>query len=77
MSRPKSPLYYRAGEVDVADVVNAFQLDYWCGSVVAHVLRAGRKPGETRLQALENALACLQHAVTAELGRTAADGVKP
>ena len=77
MSRPKSPLYYRASEVDVADVVNAFQLDYWCGSVVAHVLRAGRKPGETRLQALENALSCLRHAVAAEIERTAAEEVQP
>ena len=77
MTRPESPVYYRAGEVDAADVVNAFRLDYWCGSVVAHVLRAGRKPGETRLQALENALACLQHAVAAEIERADADGVKP
>ena len=72
MTRPQSPPYYRASNVDVADVVNAYKLDYWLGSVVAHVLRAGRKPGETRRQALENALSCLQHAIAAE--STGADG---
>ena len=69
MTRPASPPYYRAGTVDVADVINAFGLDYWCGSVVAHVLRAGRKPGETRAEALQNALACLQHAIAVEAAK--------
>lgn len=65
-SRPESPNYYRRGNLDCADIVNAYALDYWTGSAVVHILRAGNKPGETRLDALENALACLRHAIAAE-----------
>jgi hypothetical protein len=65
-SRPESPDYYTRGGLDCADIVNAYALDYWIGSAVVHLLRAGCKPGETRLDALENALACLRHAIVAE-----------
>jgi hypothetical protein len=28
------------------DVIKAFHLDYWRGTAVAYLLRAGRKPGD-------------------------------
>lgn len=61
MIRPKSPDYYIARNSDCADIVNNFSLNYWLGSAVVHILRAGRKPGESRRKALENALACIEH----------------
>ena len=61
MMRPKSRDYYVASNSDCADIVNNFQLNYWLGSAVVHILRAGRKPGESRRKALENALACIEH----------------
>lgn len=42
-----------------------FALNYWTGSAVVHILRAGRKPGESRRKALENALVCLRHELAA------------
>ena len=65
-----TPTYYRAprGTLTAADVIDGWGLDYWTGSVVAHVLRAGRKPGETRLDALRNAAGCLAHAIRVEEG---------
>ena len=65
LGRPESPDYYRAGQSDCADIVNDFALNYWTGSAVVHILRAGRKPGESRRKALENALVCLQHELAA------------
>lgn len=66
-ARPESPAYYNQG-VDCADIVNAYNLSYWDGGAVCHILRAGNKPGESRLQALENALACLRHSIAVERG---------
>jgi hypothetical protein len=62
---PPSPDYYEAPDLikvdgqrvrlNVHHVIDAWQLDYWLGSAVAHILRAGRKPGETERAAISNA----------------------
>ena len=68
-----TPEYYRLAVVDrqanrlvaidAGDVLDALNLDYWTGSVLAHVWRAGRKEGETALEALRNARACLDRSI--------------
>ena len=62
---PPSPDYYEAPDLikvdgqrirlNVHHVIDAWRLDYWLGSAVAHILRAGRKPGETERAAITNA----------------------
>jgi hypothetical protein len=62
---PPSPDYYEAPDLikvdgqrvrlNVHHVIDAWRLDYWLGSAVAHILRAGRKPGETERAAISNA----------------------
>lgn len=37
------PPHYKAGGIEVIDVIEAFGLDYNLGNVVKYVLRAGRK----------------------------------
>lgn len=73
-TRPASPAYYRGGDLDAADIINQFgqngePMDYWTGSALAHILRAGKKSGESREEALTNALVCLQHALAHERTR--------
>lgn len=56
----QSPAYYYRGGVDTADVIDAYDLNYWRGSAVAHILRAGHKPQETEEDAIANAIGCLE-----------------
>lgn len=62
----KSPDYYigpHAPFIDANDIVFQYHLDYYTGGAVAHILRAGRKPGETRHDALVNALGCIRRQI--------------
>jgi hypothetical protein len=50
------PDYYKTDSgLEPWDVIKAFELDYWRGSVVAYLLRAGRKFNENELVDLEKA----------------------
>jgi len=53
----ESPDYYKHNGIDAGDLMQG--LDYWKGSALAHILRAGKKPGESEKEALENAVGCL------------------
>ncbi len=66
------PGLYRADgtPADLGDLIDAdLPLDYWDWSVIGHVYRAGRKPGETKLEALENAGVCMIRAIRKERRR--------
>lgn len=41
--------YYIAEEIDIRDVIEAFELNYNRGAVVKYMARAGRKPGNDAL----------------------------
>jgi hypothetical protein len=44
------PDYYQTdGGLNAWTVIKEFDLDYWRGSMVAYLLRMGRKPGESEL----------------------------
>lgn len=53
------PNYYRANlkglDVDIIDVVQAFQLNFEAGNVYKYLARAGRKPGEEHIKDLKKA----------------------
>ncbi|MBR1487193.1 MAG: DUF3310 domain-containing protein [Synergistaceae bacterium] len=49
------PDYYKAvnsEDIEVNDFIDAFELNFNCGNVVKYIARAGKKPGESRFQAL-------------------------
>ena len=50
------PWYKGSGGIEVCEVIEQFSLPYHLGEVVAHILRAGRKPGVSRRLDLEEAL---------------------
>jgi len=51
------PHYYQTESgMDPWDVIKAFNLDYWGGTMVAYLCRAGRKPGESELSDLRKVL---------------------
>ena len=52
-----SPDYYKHNGIDAKDLMQG--LDYWKGSAISHILRAGKKAGETEQEALQNAVICL------------------
>lgn len=52
-----SPKYYIHNGINTKELMPG--LDYWLGSAVSHILRAGKKSGESEKEALENAVICL------------------
>ena len=49
------PDYYRAGNFECSDYIEAFDLNFNLGNVIKYISRAGRKPGEDRLTAYKKA----------------------
>jgi len=49
------PPHYKAGGIEVIDVIEAKELGYHLGNTVKYILRAGRKDKATELQDLEKA----------------------
>ena len=49
------PDYYRSNGVEVADFIEAFNLNFNLGNVVKYVARAGHKKGEDAITALVKA----------------------
>ena len=65
MSDPINPDHYKAGGIEVADVIEAFGLSWNKGSILKYLLRAGRKdPAKT----LEDLRKCRWH-VEREIAR--------
>lgn len=50
-----NPPHYKANGLEVIEVIDAFELDFYTGTIVAYILRAGRKEGCTRLEDLKKA----------------------
>lgn len=47
-----TPDYYRAGNMEASDFIDAFNLNFNLGNVVKYIARAGKKKGENRFEAL-------------------------
>lgn len=48
LSDPINPDHYKAGGIEVIDIIEAFSLDYKSGNCLKYLLRAGRKdPAKT------------------------------
>ena len=55
--------YYESNGLSAIDVIEAYDLDFNLGNVIKYVLRAGRKPHESKQEALAKALDYLERAV--------------
>jgi hypothetical protein len=66
-AKDRGPEYYRSNGMQPWDVIDAFELDYYLGSVTKYVLRAGRKG--SKLDDLRKAQHFLQRAVEIEFDR--------
>jgi hypothetical protein len=62
-----NPSYYQAEGFDLQDVIEAFGLGYTAGCAIKYLVRAGRKPGNSRLQDLRKAGRCIERAIQREL----------
>lgn len=47
------PPHYNAGGIEAIEVIAAWNLGFWMGSIVKYIARLGRKPGATELQDLK------------------------
>ena len=46
------PRYYNDSKISPFDVIDDWQLDFYAGSILKYLKRAGKKPGEDRLKDL-------------------------
>lgn len=47
--------YYKAGNIEVFDIIEQFKLNFFLGNVVKYVCRCGKKPGAAAIDDLEKA----------------------
>jgi hypothetical protein len=66
VSDKTNPDYYKAGASDALAFVMAAQLDYPSGCIIKYLCRAGKKPGESRLDDLLKAKVYLDRMIEAE-----------
>lgn len=58
------PDYYRAGGIQVFDIVDLYGLDFYLGNVVKYVCRAGKKAGNSKRADLEKAIEYLKNEIS-------------
>lgn len=57
MEQPIKPDYYHASNgLEVIDFIEGFNLNFNLGNVVKYIARAGRKPNEDKITALNKAI---------------------
>ena len=64
------PDYYQSGGIEVSDFIEAFNLNFNLGNVIKYVARAGRKPNEDALTALQKAKVYLEREIARETPHT-------
>ena len=52
MTQTNHPEYYRSNGFEVADFIEAFNLNFNLGNVIKYICRAGHKDGEEAITAL-------------------------
>ena len=57
------PDYYKAGGIEVLDVIAAFGLNFNTGNAVKYICRSGHKPGTDKLTDLRKAAFYLAHEI--------------
>ena len=70
------PAHYKAGGIEVLDIIHAFRLGFSGGNVVKYLLRAGRKSLETKGQDLQKAMFYLNDMIVNESGFSFSDEQK-
>ena len=63
------PDHYQLGKIQCWDFIVDQDLDFLLGNVVKYVVRAGTKPGESRMDDLMKARAYIHKAIETEVNR--------
>ena len=63
----QEPDYYKAEGFDILDVIQAFGLNFALGSAMKYIVRAGRKPTESRVNDLKKAKAFIEREIEQQL----------
>jgi hypothetical protein len=61
MNDPINPDYYKRGGIEKYEIIDAWGLDYYTGTALEYILRAGKKDNE--VEDLNKAIRTLQHKV--------------
>lgn len=46
------PSHYNSNGIEVIDIIDAYNLDFYKGNIIKYLLRAGKKPAQEELQDL-------------------------
>lgn len=46
------PTHYNSNGIEVIDIIDAYNLDFYKGNIIKYLLRAGKKPAQEELQDL-------------------------
>lgn len=55
--------YYKAGSLEVFDIIEQFKLNFFLGNVVKYVCRCGKKPGAASIDDLEKAKTYIEYEI--------------
>ena len=65
-SSKDAPDHYLGHSIEPFDVIDSWGLDYYLGSAVKYLCRAGKKPGESVSDDLKKALVFINHRLSLE-----------
>lgn len=54
------PDHYQSASFEVWDIIAEYALDFFAGTAIKHILRAGKKPGSTREKDFRKAIEYLK-----------------
>lgn len=63
---PIKPNYYNDSEITPFNVIDDWNLDFYLGTAVKYIKRAGKKDGNSRLQDLQKAREYIEHEIELE-----------
>lgn len=64
MSNPKvHPLHYNDTDITPFDIIDDWNLDFYLGTTIKYIKRAGNKPNETAIDDLEKAIDYLKEKI--------------
>jgi len=72
MSKPyeavNNPAHYTQDQYKVIDIINAYDLNFELGNALKYIIRAGKKPDQSKIQDLKKAIWYLQHEISKNHG---------
>lgn len=63
-----NPNHYTTDNYRVIDIINAFNLNFELGNALKYIIRAGKKPDQSKVQDLQKAIFYLREEIEKENG---------